>query len=77
MSMARKYDDLKKLSDNEFKKEYDKVAERTVVGLNFFLEEIIRREQRRQARWHTWLSVGALITSIIAIVISATGVFVR
>lgn len=70
MSMARKHDDLKKLSDGELKKEYDKVAERTMVGLNFYLEEIMRREQRRQARWHTRLSVCAVIASISAIVIA-------
>jgi hypothetical protein len=53
MSMAMKHDDLKKLSNNELKKKYDETAEITMVGLNFFKEEILRRQQQKFNRFNT------------------------
>jgi hypothetical protein len=50
MTMAPKYSELKKKSLSELKQEYDKLAESTVVGLNFIHEEILRREQNKLAR---------------------------
>lgn len=50
MTMAPKYGELEKKSLSELKQEYDKLAESTVIGLNFIHEEILRREQNKIAR---------------------------
>ena len=50
MTMAPKYGELVKKSLSELKQEYDKLAESTVIGLNFIHEEILRREQNKIAR---------------------------
>lgn len=73
MAMAMKLGEFKKLSDDELEKEYDKVAEHTVAGLNYFWSEILRREQYRQTKWLILLTIFMLI----ATVISAIGVFAR
>ncbi len=70
MSMAMKHDDLKKLSDNELKKKFDEIAENTMVGLNYYKEEILRRQQRRFNRCNISLSIFSLIVAISAIVVT-------
>jgi hypothetical protein len=50
MTMAPKYSELEKKSLSELKQEYDRLAESTVVGLNFIHEEILRREQNKLSR---------------------------
>ena len=50
MTMAPKYGELEKKSLSELKQEYDKLAESTVIGLDFIHEEILRREQNKIAR---------------------------
>jgi hypothetical protein len=70
MSMAMKHDDLKKLSDDDLKKKYDEVAGKTIVGLNFFLEEIMQRKHRKFERLNISLSACSLIIAIGAIVVT-------
>lgn len=41
--MAYKLDDLYELSDERLVEEYDKVAKHTVMGLNYYRDELIRR----------------------------------
>lgn len=50
MTMAPKYGELEKKSLSELKQEYDKLAESSVIGLNFIHEEILRREQNKITR---------------------------
>jgi len=50
MTIAPKYGELEKKSLSELKQEYDRLAESTVIGLNFIHEEILRREQNKLAR---------------------------
>ena len=50
MAIAPKYGELEKKSLSELKQEYDRLAESTVIGLNFIHEEILRREQNKLAR---------------------------
>lgn len=42
--MAYSYENLRKLSRHELIQEHDRVAQRTEVGLNFFREELSRRD---------------------------------
>ena len=70
MSMAMKHDDLKKLSDNELKKRCDDMAKITVVGLNYFAEEIKRRQQHKFNKLNISISIFSLIVAIVAIVVA-------
>lgn len=49
MPMAPTYDQLRQLSDAELVDLYDKTAESVIVGLNFILDELRRRETVRQS----------------------------
>ena len=68
MSMAMKLGDLKKLSNDELEKECDRVAERTMVGLNYFWGEILRREQCKQNRLLILLTIFVLIATVISVI---------
>ena len=47
MRMAENLKELQNLSETELKKRYDEVANNTSVGLNFYLAEIVRRQQKK------------------------------
>jgi hypothetical protein len=47
MSMIPKLGELQALTDEEIAEKYDSAAERTVVGTDFYLDELNRREFRR------------------------------
>jgi hypothetical protein len=75
MSLPMK--DLRNLTDEELIALYDAQATRTSVGLDYYREELHRREQvaasrsnYRLARASWWLSLGTLALSIIAIVVA-------
>ena len=70
MSMALKRDELKKLSIKDLEKKHDEVAEHTMVGINYFTEEITRRKQHRFNNINILLSIGSLIVAIVAIVVA-------
>ena len=63
--MAEKLTELQNLSEIELEKRYDEVAKNTVVSLNFYLAEIVRRQQQKQT---TVLIVLTIIMGILAIV---------
>jgi hypothetical protein len=44
---APKWDDVKKMSDDDLRRHYDTAAEHTVVGTAFWREELILRAQMR------------------------------
>lgn len=48
MHMAETYAKLRKLTDEELICKYDELAKRTQVGLNFLLDELARREAKKQ-----------------------------
>ena len=73
MIMAKKLREMRGLSDDELGKEYDKVADNTAVGLNYFWGEILRREHRRETKWLTILTISVLVVTVV----SAIGVFAR
>jgi hypothetical protein len=47
MTMAPKLSKLRAMSDDEIVAIYDDVAQHTGVGLQFYLDELVRRETRR------------------------------
>ncbi len=71
--MAMTLAELRKLPEAELWKLYDQKAKSVEPSLNYYREEIIRREQQRQTKWLISLNVLVLI----ATVISAIGVFTR
>jgi len=71
--MAEKLKELQNLPEIELEKRYDEVAKNTVVGLNFYLAEIVRRQQQKQTIWIIILT----IIMCIAAVVSTIGIFVR
>lgn len=50
MSQAPKFESLEAMSDEELRKTYDRLAEGTMVGTNFYLDELTRREALRIER---------------------------
>jgi len=71
--MAEKLKELQNLSEIELEKRYDEVAKNTVVSLNFYLAEIVRRQQEKQTKMICILT----LIMCIAAVISTIGIFVK
>ncbi len=71
--MAMKLDELRILPKKELWKRYDDEAKHVQPSLNYYGNEIIRREQSKQT---TWLIILTFLV-LIATVISAIGVFVE
>ena len=70
-TMAMKLGQLISLSDAELEQEYNKAAETTVAGLNYFWYEILRREQDKQTKW----IIGLTVVMTVAAVLAAIGTF--
>ena len=77
--MSQSIEELRKLSDDEVIALHDGVAQNTFVGVQFFLDEINRREQNKQTNlmvkytekilWLT-LAIGALtVINVVAVII--------
>ena len=70
--MAESLAELRALSDDEVVERYDKQARTTVVGLNFWMEELNRRYQQRQTdsmlRLTKWITLMTVIVTIATLV---------
>jgi hypothetical protein len=71
--MVMKLSELRKLPNKELWKLYDEEGKHVVVSLNYYWQEIKRREQSKQT---TWLIILTLLV-LVATVISVVGVFVK
>ena len=71
--MAEKLKELQNLSEIELEKRYDEVAKNTSVSLNFYLAEIVRRQQEKQTKMICILT----LIMCIATVVSTIGIFVK
>jgi hypothetical protein len=71
--MALKLNDLRQLSKAELWKLYDQEAKNVQPSLNYYRDEIVRREQSKQT---TWLIILTILV-FIATVISVIGIFVK
>jgi len=76
--MSMKYEDLTKLPDDELIHLYDDQASRTVVGLNYYTEEIARRRNDktnmlmiRLTKWITIMTAVMLLSTIVNVIIAA------
>lgn len=79
MTMAPKLAELRARTDDEIVGIYDDVAKHTGVGLQFYLDELVRRETARTGQRMLeltvqirWLTVAVTAATIIALAISVT-----
>ncbi len=78
--MSMKYKDLMEITDEELIKYYDDAANHTVVGLNYYKEELERRRMEksnnlmiRLTKWIATMTAVMLLSTAINIII----VFIR
>jgi len=68
--MSMKLKELASLSDEELEKQYDKMAENTQIGLNYYTNEIMRRSNEKSNK--TMITCTIIITIMTAIMTIAT-----
>ena len=75
--MSMNYKTLTELPDDELISQYDKIAESTSVGLNYYTEEIARRRNEKSNKlmirltlWITIMTAVMLLSTIVNIVIA-------
>ena len=65
--MAPTIRQLKKMTDKQIEEGYDSAAKNTVVGTQFWQDELVRREQRKQTTLLIALTIVLIIlTAVIA-----------
>jgi hypothetical protein len=69
MPYAPKWERLTKSSQDELVKIYDEQAERTVVGLDFILEELVRRRQERGDNIIVWSTVVIAVATVVNVAV--------
>jgi len=70
---AKSIAELRSLSDEELIEQHDKLAESTMVGVNYYLAEIERRRidrQQRQMLRLTWVVTVLTVVNVAAVVVS-------
>jgi hypothetical protein len=70
--MARTYAELRSMSDEDLVAEHDATAGHTVVGLNYYQEELVRRDNQRarkagEQREKQMLRLTQLVTALTVI----------
>lgn len=75
--MSMYYKTLTELSNEELIRQYDKIAESTCIGLNYYTEEIARRRNEKSNKlmirltsWITIMTAIMLLSTIINVVIA-------
>jgi hypothetical protein len=73
--MANTLKELREMSDEQLIIEHDNLANRTQVGLNYYLDELNRREQNKQTeamlsytRRMLWFTVTVTILTVINVI---------
>jgi hypothetical protein len=64
--MVVKLGELRKLSSKELWKLYDKETEHVQPSLNYYKDEILRREQSKQTTWLIILTVLVFVATVIS-----------
>ena len=80
MGMAQPLRDLRSLPDDELIRLHDAAAERTVVGLNHYREELARRDQNRQTRSTNrlnWVMAALTFVTAVEAVVSVWDIMTR
>lgn len=82
--MSYSIEKLRSLTDEELIAEHDEQAQRTSVGVSYYLEELDRRSRERAvqasdrlARRSFWLGVASTVLSVVATVAAVVALFVR
>lgn len=84
MPMARKISDLRAIPDEVLIEEHDQTAQHTVVGTDYYMDELERRSRERAAEESHrlaveshrladrtfWLTVATSVLSVVALVVS-------
>jgi hypothetical protein len=73
-TVAPTIEELEGLSDEELRARYNEIAEHTVVGLEWYREELQRRQFARQTRWLVILTVVIAILTATNVVLVAVDV---
>jgi len=73
MSMATKYSELRAMTTEELVRRYDELATHVDLGLDFYRQEIWRRDQERQTQTMltlTWVIAALTLVNTIAVVVA-------
>jgi len=70
--MAMKLSELRNMSKKELWEHYDKESEHVQPSLNYYRDEIVRREQNKQTVVLIWLTLFMFLTTVF----SAIGTFI-
>ena len=63
--MSKKYHELMSLTDEELIKLYDAVANNTIVGLSYYIEELARRRTEKSNKLMAKLTIWiAILTAV-------------
>ena len=75
--VAPKIVELREMSEEQLVQMYDKISESTIIGTDFYLQEIVRRNQNRQTetmlkytRYILWMTVAVTLATIVNVVIA-------
>lgn len=75
--LSYSYEQLCQMEDNELIKQHDEKAEFTVVGINYFLEELARRDAQRVnnsmlkcTKWITIMTAVMLLATLVNVILA-------
>lgn len=70
--MGYKLNDLRKLSEDELIAEYDELASRTIVGIDYYADELNRRSNektnRTMVKCTIWITIMTAVMSLATII---------
>lgn len=75
--MSHKLRDLQALSEDELVRLHDEQAQYTVVGINYYLDEIRRREMAAAMRSSQQLAAAAALLGAVGTIAAVISLFVR
>lgn len=75
--MSYKLHDLQSMPFEELEKQHDEAAQHTTMGVNYFLDELHRRDQIAAIKASGRLARMAFIVSMVSTVAAVVALFVR
>ena len=73
MTTAASFAELERMSDKELRERHDQVARHTQVGLQWYLDELRRREVARQTRALvrlTWFIAAMTVANVVLVAVA-------
>ena len=67
---------LRKLTDEQLIQEHDDKAKNTVVGTQYYMDELDRRSRDRNEKAMLKLTIVSTVTSIVAIIIAVIAILI-